>query len=300
MFLDAGSTPATSTRKLKKKKGYFEIMKPIRLLFEQYTHFPDNKLMFSILEKYFGKVSNFSYEEKLIGFAVEDYVAEVADDKKMPIMIQLTNYKDTVDYQPDEMTLNQMQWSCPDYKKVLENYKYHIIAFDIFDECIKDYKKRAELTVRTAEALIEIFPTCKAIIFEHSGKMLMREDIINCSIPEDNKFIEYTVNIRFFNIQGTDDMVIDSIGMDLINLPDIQYHFHGIDPNQIVNHAYSILSYIYANNPEFMPNDTIDGLKDGKLCASEPWRVNYEDSLIQPIRLVLDVNIGKFASGIRS
>ena len=34
-------------------------------------------------------------------------------------------------------------------------------------------------------------------------------------------------------------MLVDTLGMSLLFLPDIQYHFHGLDPNLMVNHAYN-------------------------------------------------------------
>ena len=40
----------------------------------------------------------------------------------------------------------------------------------------------------------------------------------------------FGVNVRFFNIEGTEDMLIDTVGMSTLFLPDLQYHFHGMDP----------------------------------------------------------------------
>ncbi len=268
----------------------------VRFLFEQQTSFPDKELMLEILQKHFGELLYFSCDENIIGFATEEYVAEFGDGNKVPVIIQLTGCSDETNYQPDEITLSQMQWSCPMYEEILEKCKYHMVAFDMFGDNLQDYKKRADLTIRMTEALIEMFPTCKAVLFEHSGKMHTREDILNCNLPKERKFIEYMVNVRFFNIQGTEDMVIDSIGMSTLHLPDIQYYFHGIDPNWVVNHAYNVLSYIYSENPEFMQNDTIDGVRDGKINDTERWEVNYEKSLIQPIRSVLNINMGEYVS----
>lgn len=42
-----------------------------------------------------------------------------------------------------------------------------------------------------------------------------------------------------------------------------------------------------------------DGLLNGQMSQEVQWKVKYEDSLIQPIRTVIDVNMGKYASGNR-
>lgn len=158
---------------------------------------------------------------------------------------------------------------------------------------------KGEMLVDYIEALVEIFPTCKAVVFETSKKMLTREKIVICQIPKENRFIYYAVNVRFFNIQGTDDMMVDTIGMSTLFLPDLQYHFHGMDPNSVVNHAYNVLSYIYDEANPIKPNDYIDGIKDGQMSTEVQWNVQYENSLIQLVREVLDVNMGEYASGKR-
>ena len=45
--------------------------------------------------------------------------------------------------------------------------------------------------------------------------------------------------------------------------------------------------------------DTISGLENGELDSNAQWTLQYEDSLVQPVRAVLDVNMGEYASGIR-
>ncbi len=43
----------------------------------------------------------------------------------------------------------------------------------------------------------------------------------------------------------------------------LQYHFHSMNPNEVVNHAYNVLSYIYDNNNPIQNGDHIDGILDG-------------------------------------
>ena len=45
--------------------------------------------------------------------------------------------------------------------------------------------------------------------------------------------------------------------------------------------------------------DTISGLENGELDSNVQWTLQYEDSLVQPVRAVLDVNMGEYASGTR-
>lgn len=272
----------------------------ICLMFERHTAFPNKETMFFVLQQHLGKISHLSCNEEFAEVVADEYVADSGDGDKMPVIIRLTRCRDAMEYQPDEFTKSQMRWSCPGYKEILRKCQYHMAAFDVSGGNLRDYKKRARLIVRMTEALIEMFPACRAVVFEPSGKMHMREDILNCRMPEEHKFIEYAVNVRLSNIQGSEDMLIDSVGMSVLHLPDIQYYFHGIDSECVAYHAYSLLSYIYDNNPVFRSGDTIDGLKDGEISASELWGVNYGEPLIRPERLVLDINMGRYASGYKN
>ena len=53
-----------------------------------------------------------------------------------------------------------------------------------------------------------------------------------------------------------------------------------------------------AANP-IKSNDHIDGIENGSMSLNVQWNVQYEESLIQPIREVLDINTGEFAAGER-
>ena len=46
-------------------------------------------------------------------------------------------------------------------------------------------------------------------------------------------------------------------------------------------------------------NDLIDACKYTIMQRNPQWKVQYEDSLVDPLRTVLDVNCGEFAGGNR-
>ena len=94
-------------------------------------------------------------------------------------------------------------------------------------------------------------------------------------------------------------MIVDTLGMSTLYLPDLQYHFHGINPNVVVNHAYNVLSYIFDNDCPIQSGETIDGIRNGEICREIQWKCQFENSLIQPVREVIDICMNEFASGKR-
>ena len=270
----------------------------IHLLMEEMCEMPDKQFMLDVMNKHLGETDCFCHNGKVAGFAPKKYKIHFEKENRdispqLMIMQCIKNEKPVM----DEIAENQL-WNCQNGDEILNKCSYQVFATDMMAANL-DYKERAEMLVDYVEALVEMYPTCKAVVFENSKKMFTREAILNCTVPKESRFIYYAVNVRFFNIQGSNDKIIDTLGMSTLFLPDLQYHFHDIEPNAVVNHAYNILSYIFDNDNPIESDDTIDGIKDGAMCQDVQWKVQYENSLIQPVREVIDINMGEYAAGNR-
>lgn len=269
----------------------------IQMLFKKTVEMPDKDEMIHIMKKHVGPIESFCYDEKMAGFAALDHIAEYQDGKcPVQLMIMGCNTFDGEGF--DDFTMSQM-WDCQeDKERIFRECKYMVIATDMMAAALPALE-RAILDADFLDALAEMYPTCEAFYFQNCGKLFLAKDVRAHEIKGADRFIYFGVNVRFFNIQGTNDMLIDTVGMSTIFLPDLQYHFHDIDPNWIVNHAYNLASYILDNDNPIMDNETIDGVLDGNMSRDVQWKCQYEDSLIQPKRIVLDINMGQYASGNR-
>lgn len=267
------------------------------LLMEDMCDMPNKEYMLEVMNKHLGDVSCFMKDDKVASFAVQNRVVEYKDGSA-PAMLMVMGCSEIEAPLLDNIGVSQL-WDCPDGSEILDKCRYHVAAVDMLAGGL-EYQERAEMLAEYIEALVEMFPTCKAVLIDNSGKMMSRESILSCEMPKNRKYINYAVNVRFFKIQGTDDMIVDTIGMSTLYLPDLQYHFHGVDPDAVVNHAYNVLSYIYDEDNPIKPGDHIDGLKDGRMSPEVQWKVQYEESLIQPVREVIDFNMNEYAAGRRS
>ena len=270
----------------------------IHLLMEEPCEMPDKDFMVSVLNKHLGDVDCFSCDDTSAGFMAKRYnVHYEEENKNIPPMLMLTKACEIEKPVMNEMDISQT-WNSPEAEEILASCKYQVFANDMMAAGLH-YLERAEMLTDYVDALLEIYPTCKAVVFETSKKMYTRDELVNCNVAKEDKFIYYAVNVRFFNIQGTDDMIVDTVGMGTLFMPDLQYHFHGMDPNWVVNHAYNVLSYMFARENPIKSGDHIDGVKDGRMCRDVQWNVRYEGALIQPLREVIDFNMNEFASGTR-
>lgn len=269
----------------------------IQLLMKEQCGIPKKDAMTSIMEKHLGEVDCFCHDERMAGFAVKKYTAEFKD-ASVPPQLMITGCTEFPADKISELERSQM-WDCrEDRDRILTECKYQVLAVDMLAATLLPHD-RADMLMDYLEALVEMYPECEAVYFGNSGKLFLAEQIRNHQIPRKDRFIYFAVNVRFFNIQGGQDMMVDTLGMNTLFLPDLQYHFHGMDPNWVVNHAYNMASYIFDHENPIENGNTIDGIVEGRINASVQWKCHYENALIQPVREVIDICMNEYAAGNR-
>lgn len=101
------------------------------------------------------------------------------------------------------------------------------------------------------------------------------------------------LNVRLF---ATDDaLVMDTLGLHVFDLPDIQCHFRGVAPSEIATMLFNTGSYVFDHGDVIDDGNTISGVR-----GDEHFVCRNEESLIGPRRWVIDVNLGEpYAAGTR-
>ncbi len=270
----------------------------VELLMPKQCDMPSRDTMVEVFTKHLGPVDCFSYGSESAGFAPQNYKVHYEDnDADISPTLMVTNCEKIDKPVLDDFERSQV-WDCPNVDELLDECQYRVFATDMLASGL-ELKERADMLVKYVDALLELYPSCKAVVFGPSRKFLSRDTIENHPDKNVTRFIYYAVNVRYFSIQGTDDMMVDTLGMSTLFYPDVQYHFHGMNPDEIVNHAYSVLYYIFEHDNPIDDGQTIAGLENGDMNPDIKWKVQYEDSLIQPVRTVIDINMGEYASGTR-
>ncbi|HJB22040.1 MAG TPA: DUF4261 domain-containing protein [Candidatus Fournierella merdavium] len=269
----------------------------IQMLFKEPVPMPDKESMTAVMQRHIGAVECFHCDTKMAGFTALEHIAEFKEGKA-PVQLMVMGCNEFKGKGFDAFLVSQM-WDCQkDRERILRECKYQVVATDMLAGALPALE-RANLDADFVEALAELYPGCEAFFFQNCGKLLLAEDVRSHQIEGPDRFIRFGVNVRFFNIQGTEDKIIDTVGMSTLCLPDLQYHFRGMNPNWVVNHAYNVASYILEYDNPIQDGETIDGVADGQMSQEIQWVCRYEDALIQPPRAVLDINMGEYASGNR-
>jgi len=268
----------------------------MHLLFEQEVERPTASEVQTVLAAQCGEVDIVSGDNQLSAFALYKYKAEY-EEGSFPAQVLLA------DVSPfDQGTIGDLErsqfWGVPDHEELLAGCHYSVMISD-FMSAMLDYKQRCELIADWLETAISLFPACRAIWIPSSGRLMMVDEIINNPFEGAARFMQFGVNIRFFNIQDTDDMLMDSLGLHAIGLPDVQLHYHSLDPNVLSNYVFNVAMYVFDANAPIQSGQTIAGLLDGEMSPEVYWSCQYEMSLIQPSRDVMDICPGEFAAGGR-
>lgn len=271
----------------------------IQMLFKSPVSMPDKAWMRSVFERHLnGKVASFGEDSAVVGFAALEHLAHFKD-ATVPVQLMVMECSAFDGTKMDEFIVRQM-WDCKaDRDRILRECRHQVLAVDMLAAGLPAIE-RANLDMDFLEALAEIYPTCEAFYFPNCRRLFLADDVRHHGLNGIYRFIQFGVNVRFFTIQGTDDMLVDTVGMSTLFLPDLQYHFHDLDQNEVVRHANNLASYILQNDNPIKDGDTVDGMENGHITHKVKWECHYKNALVLPPRAVLDVHTGPFASGGRS
>ena len=154
---------------------------------------------------------------------------------------------------------------------------------------------RVRLFHGVLQAAVEITKP-HAIVFGHSQQIVAPDAYLKSCSDDPIKRLG-GLNVRFFSISNSDsgDMLMDTRGLDEIGLHDLQCHFHDLDPNDVSQVLLNTALYIFENGPVIESGQTVAGT-----APESQWQCQFEESLLEPKREVLDLNPGQlFAAGNR-
>ncbi len=297
------SKPSEPQKPAERISGMDALVRPggvfmMQLLMKERCQMPSVERMTEALAGHLGRVEAVGNADVSAGFAAWDYQAQFQDGR-VPVQLMISRCDEFQADKIDEMKRSQM-WDCLDDRdRIFHECKYQVLAHDMLGGGLPS-GVRANMLMDYLDALMELYPSCEAVYFLNSGKLILADEIRARELTGLKRFIRFAVNVRFFNVMGTEDSVVDTLGLSLLFIEDIQYHFHDMDPNWVVNHAYNMASYLLENDAPMKDGDTIDGIAAGQIVQDIQWKCHFENALIAPERAVLDVCMGEFAAGGRA
>ncbi|MDR2529344.1 MAG: DUF4261 domain-containing protein [Synergistaceae bacterium] len=263
----------------------------ISLLFREKAEDPPPEILLQKLKERFGGVDVVSKSD-MRAFALTSHTVAYKEGQKAPSQVILVPCAPIKQPLGDAITRSQF-WDCPDGAERIDSCPWQVMIGDFLARLPP--LERGDVLANWLEVALSLFPTCEAVYPHASGKLLTAESARNNPYPGDpRRFVWFGVNARFFNVRGTEDSVVDTLGLYALGLPDVQYHFRGLDPGKVVRHAYNTAVYQFENGAPIQAGESIEGIEPGS-----SWLCQYERALIQPVRDVLDIAPGEHAADKR-
>jgi Domain of unknown function (DUF4261) len=96
------------------------------------------------------------------------------------------------------------------------------------------------------------------------------------------------LNVRLFRVAGSNrDVLMDTLGLHVFGLPDLQCHCHGVELPQLARYLRNAAAYVFSSGDVIRDRDTITGLGPG-----ERWQCRHREALVPPERPVIDLHPG--------
>lgn len=179
----------------------------------------------------------------------------------------------------------QQSWRCPQAADLLRECTASRLVTEMMSRPLPP-QDRVWIFHGVLRALIEC-TTPTALVFKHSQQVIEPADYLE-SCDEDPILRPGSLNVRFFNIANSDgEKLMDTRGMTEINLPDLQCHFRDLDPEKVGQVLFNTAVYLFEKGPVIESGQTVAGVE-----SNSKWLCQYEDSLWEPQREVLDLNPG--------
>jgi len=104
------------------------------------------------------------------------------------------------------------------------------------------------------------------------------------------------INVRYFSISNDPGaIVMDTLGLHVFGLPDVQCHYRDREPGEIAAMLFSTAVYLFRSGDVIADGNTISGPR-----GDERFVCIHESALLAPSRQVIDVDLGEpYAAGQR-
>jgi hypothetical protein len=232
-------------------------------------------------------------DAKMAHYFMLDAMAQFKE-KSLPTQLCLCR----ADSPPDAARLEaalQQTWDWEEAGNAIESAKHVLLANDLMAASLQPEVRNRQFR-GFVRAVHEVAP-CVAMHWMNSQLLVHPDRFVYRQGESQAGPLYGSINVRFFNIEGTKgDQLMDTLGLAVLGLPDIQCHYRGLDPRDVARIMYDVAYYLFQSGDVIKDGETVPGVLE-----HDKWRCQHEMSLLGPERVVLDLNPGEnYAAGTRT
>lgn len=247
----------------------------------------DREQLLEALKQRCGNVEAMDPASNLLAFAHMDHKVRFQEGI-MPAQCMFTQPEDLQNPKESLGESISQTWDWRDVGDVLARCKTAVSATDILAGSL-NRRVRLGLIHGMALAFLDIVPVL-AINWLPSQR-LVDPKFYREGVEQGHLLFSSAINVRMFQPEGTEQRIMDTMGLRSFGLPDLQCHFRNIEPMRVGMFLYECAEFIFEKGDVIKPNDTIQGFE-----PSQKFRCSREMAMVPPSRLVVDIQPGEFAA----
>lgn len=177
-----------------------------------------------------------------------------------------------------------------DWEDAVEALARSTASVAVTDLLAKDLQPRERLALFEA-VLLGVIEAARpaAIHWKPAGKLVDPAALLKASGSSSvDALPSAAINVRMYKVKDREqDLLMDTLGLAALGLPDLQVVFHGMEPARVAAHLYAVALYTLRNGEVVDDGQVIEGPKTG-----QEWLARHARSLAQPRRAVVDFDPG--------
>lgn len=178
----------------------------------------------------------------------------------------------------------QQNWGWQEANEFAANCKYEVLVSDLMTSAL-DYKTRVDLFTCFLAVVTKV--ANPQIVYSLTSQQLLDPaNVVSSIASKSDRRLESLVNVRLYNISNGEsgELLMDTIGLHLLGLPDFQIRFSGLQEAGIAGLLWSYAYFIFEQGNIIETGNTLPGL-----APHSKWKCERQVSLIAPERVVINV-----------
>ncbi|GAA4211157.1 hypothetical protein GCM10022289_39680 [Pedobacter jeongneungensis] len=243
----------------------------------------DSNLLLTEVEKHFAKVDH-SFTKSTLIFSFPDHTIQLADGAvPAQCTIMIPDQEEAEIDLPDAAF--QQNWHWPEANQTAKNCTYEILVTDFMSRTLP-YKERLNLFMDFLVAVIRVTQP-NAVYSSPAQKILNPANITSIWDTDKMQTLNAICNVRLYNVSNDADhkeLLMDTLGLHTIGLPDFQIRFSVANENEIANLLWTYAYYVYEYGDVILDGNSLEGVN-----AGSKWKCEKQLSLVAPGRVVVNV-----------
>ena len=203
------------------------------------------------------------------------------------IAAQCTIFRPNADNEKAEIAPEafQQNWHWAEAEEAAAACRFEFLTSDFMSRTL-DYKTRLTLFMEFLVAVTRS-TSPQAVYSVAAQKIIEPDDLIDSWTNPDQRALHGLVNVRLFNIgNGTaGEILMDTVGLHLLGLPDFQIRFAGLDEGAVGQALWNYAYYVYEHGDIIADGNTIQGV-----TPQSKWKCERQIAAVAPERVVIHLH----------